>query len=595
MPLPEIPKADFLATQGRFQAKSGQRQVNLSARSGGFAESKRDSVLASTQYEGLDAVSRERTNPRRASPRATSGAGSMANALIVKETFLPSSRKARHAAQYVRMSTDHQRYSTENQASAIAAYAAERNINVIRTYRDEGRSGLRIFGRDGLGELIDDVQLGRAQFDCILVYDVSRWGRFQDVDESAYYEFICRKAGIQVHYCAEQFENDGSLASNILKNLKRAMAGEYSRDLSTKVFIGQCRITELGFWHGGQPGYGLRRQLIDDQGTPRGQLEYGQQKFLQTDRVILKPGPTSEIETVRRIFRAFVTQRKRVTEIAADLNADQIPTSRGNHWSGQTIDKVLTCEAYIGNIVFNRTSFKLKQKAVINPPEMWIRRTNALDAIIAPKLFAKAQEIIARRRQRLTDQEVLDRLSALWRKKGHLSHKIIIATDDVPDTSTYIKRFGSLAAAYKLIGFQPKPRYRWAETRARIRSIVGLAVTKIASAIRELGVDTTFDEDSCLLNLNEKVKVSIVSARCISYGVGSAPRWRVRADWHPDSELTLVVRMDASNKKIQNYYLLPTKALPKTRCKKLCITNRFFPKSNRYNRSEALVRALLDV
>jgi DNA invertase Pin-like site-specific DNA recombinase len=474
------------------------------------------------------------------------------------------------------MSTDHQRYSTENQAAAIAAYATERNITIVRTYRDEGRSGLRIFGRDGLGELIDDVQHGRAQFDCILVYDVSRWGRFQDVDESAYYEFICKKAGIQVHYCVEDFENDGSFASTIAKYLKRTMAGQYSRDLSTKVFIGQCRITELGFWHGGQPGYGLRRQLIDDRGTPRTQLEYGQQKFLQTDRVILKPGPTSEVETVRRIFRSFVTQKKRVTEIASELNADHILTSRGNQWSGQTIDKILTSEAYIGNIVFNRTSYKLKQKAVVNPPEMWIRRSNALDAIIAPKIFAKAQEIIARRRRRLTDQEALEQLTVLWRKKGHLSHKIIIATDNVPDTSTYIKRFGSLAAAYKLIGFQPKPRYRWAETKARIHSIVRAAVAEIVSSIEKLGGNAAFDQENDLLTMSGRVKVSVGSARCLAYGPDSGPRWRVRADQRRESDLTLVVRMNASNEKIQGYYLLPTSALPRTRCKKLCITNRVF-------------------
>jgi len=58
--------------------------------------------------------------------------------------------------------------------------------------------------------LIDDVRSGVADFSAILVYDVSRWGRFQDADESAYYEFICKEAGITVHYCAEQFENDGS-------------------------------------------------------------------------------------------------------------------------------------------------------------------------------------------------------------------------------------------------------------------------------------------------------------------------------------------------------------------------------------------------
>ena len=60
--------------------------------------------------------------------------------------------------------------------------------------------GLRIDGRQGLKDLIADVVLGRADFDHILVYDVSRWGRFQDADESAHYEFICKQAGVRVEY-----------------------------------------------------------------------------------------------------------------------------------------------------------------------------------------------------------------------------------------------------------------------------------------------------------------------------------------------------------------------------------------------------------
>jgi len=77
-------------------------------------------------------------------------------------------------------------------------------------YSDEGKSGLNIEGRDSLTQMIKDVQSGTAQFSCILVYDVNRWGRFQDADQSAYLEYICRQAGVAVHYCAEQFENDGS-------------------------------------------------------------------------------------------------------------------------------------------------------------------------------------------------------------------------------------------------------------------------------------------------------------------------------------------------------------------------------------------------
>lgn len=178
-------------------------------------------------------------------------------------------KRVMRAAQYVRMSTEHQKYSTENQAEAIAAYAARRGFEIVRTYEDAGKSGLRLDGRAGLQKLIADVKVGAADFEAILVYDISRWGRFQDSDESAYYEFICREAGIAVHYCAEQFENDGSLSATVIKSMKRAMAGEYSRELSAKVFAGQCRLITLGYRQGGPAGYGLRRQLVDEHGGPK--------------------------------------------------------------------------------------------------------------------------------------------------------------------------------------------------------------------------------------------------------------------------------------------------------------------------------------
>src|SRR5882724_2955899 len=154
------------------------------------------------------------------------------------------------AAQYVRMSTEHQQYSTENQLDAIETYARVHNMEIVRTYSDSGKSGLNLVGREGLRDLLRDVETGRADYSAILVYDISRWGRFQDADESAYYEYVCKRAGISVQYCAEQFENDGSPVSTIVKGVKRAMAGEYSRELSAKVFAGQCRLIQRGFKQG---------------------------------------------------------------------------------------------------------------------------------------------------------------------------------------------------------------------------------------------------------------------------------------------------------------------------------------------------------
>ncbi len=129
------------------------------------------------------------------------------------------------AAQYVRMSTEHQKYSTENQRDLIKEYADSNGMIIVKTYADDGKSGLSIGGRKSLKLLIQDVENGNADFNIILVYDVSRWGRFQDADESAYYEYICKRVGINVIYCAEQFKNDGSPVSTIVKSVKRAMLG----------------------------------------------------------------------------------------------------------------------------------------------------------------------------------------------------------------------------------------------------------------------------------------------------------------------------------------------------------------------------------
>jgi DNA invertase Pin-like site-specific DNA recombinase len=89
----------------------------------------------------------------------------------------------RRAAEYVRMSTDHQKYSTENQSDAIRKYATERGFELVRSYADAGKSGLRIEGREALQQLIQDVQDGTADFEVILVYDVSRWGANPDTED----------------------------------------------------------------------------------------------------------------------------------------------------------------------------------------------------------------------------------------------------------------------------------------------------------------------------------------------------------------------------------------------------------------------------
>jgi DNA invertase Pin-like site-specific DNA recombinase len=158
------------------------------------------------------------------------------------------------AAQYLRMSNERQEYSLEYQTQAIAKYAYDQGFCVVHTYSAPAISGVLLRRRKGLQKLIQDVVQGWATYKAVLVYDVSRWGRFQDTDESAHYELLCKSAGVPVHYCAEAFPNDDAWPSMIMKSLKRVMAGEYSRELGVKVFAGQKRGATLGFRQGAVPG-----------------------------------------------------------------------------------------------------------------------------------------------------------------------------------------------------------------------------------------------------------------------------------------------------------------------------------------------------
>ncbi|SMX36752.1 Recombinase [Octadecabacter ascidiaceicola] len=477
-----------------------------------------------------------------------------------------SNRKIRKAAQYVRMSTDHQRYSTENQSDAIARYAEERGYEIIETYSDAGKSGLRITGRDGLTQLLEDIQVGQTNFRTVLVYDISRWGRFQDADESAYYEYICKRAGITVEYCAEQFENDGSPVSTIVKGVKRAMAGEYSRELSQKVFAGQSRLIEMGFRQGGPPGFGLRRMLIDEMGNQKGVLVRGEHKSIQTDRVTLVPGPAEEIAVVNQIFQNFVEDNQSEATIAAELNGKGIKTDLNRDWTPSVVRQLLSNEKYIGNNIWNRNSFKLKKQHVRNTPDNWVRSEGAFEAIVDAGLFAAAKAIFAARAQRYSDEEMLDGLRDALQTHGFLSGFVINEASALPSSGAYQSRFGSLLRAYKLVGFTPDRDYRYIEINKRLRKIHAEIVEDTVHGIEHVGGDVQQDAKTGLLTINHEFSASVIIPRCKQTGTG-AYRWNIRLDTSLVPDITVVVRMDQANETPLDYYLLPTEdmTLPKLR------------------------------
>ncbi len=480
----------------------------------------------------------------------------MTNALIVHKTQLPRFHDTFRAAQYVRMSTDHQRYSIANQATTIAAYAASRNLSIVRTYADEAQSGLKIENRMALIQLIEDVQSGHADFSHILVYDVSRWGRFQDTDESAHYEFICKRAGVKVAYCAELFDNDGSLMSSIMKNLKRVMAAEYSRELSTKVFAGACRLSSLGFRQGGQPGYGLRRELIDESGRSKGIMERGQRKNLQSDRVLLRPGPPHELAIVRRIFTEFAIEKRSEEKIARQLNMDGIITLHGRPWTNWMVHYLLENENYIGNLVYNRRSNKLRQSPKHNPPDCWIRSQTAFAPIVDPEMFAKARKRMQTRYVSISNEDMLKGLRIRLKKSGRLSKDVIDAAEELPCATLYQLRFGSLRNAYRLIGYHSTRDCAYVDSREERDKLLIDVAANVAREAEALGGQAVFNKKRALLILNGILNVSLRVARVWKAHDG-APVWTIYRRALLPEGLILAIRLDEQNRFPLDYFVFP--------------------------------------
>jgi DNA invertase Pin-like site-specific DNA recombinase len=383
------------------------------------------------------------------------------------------------AAQYLRMSTEHQNYSLLNQSAAIQQYAEQRGFLITRTYEDAGKSGLKLKNRPGLMQLLADV-VNKPDYRAILVYDVSRWGRFQDVDEAAHYEFICKSAGVPVLYCAEHFGNEVTITNAILKGLKRAMAAEYSRELGDKSYFGQRRLVELGFKGGGTAPYGLRRFLISSDGKPKGILHHGECKAIHSDRVILVPGPAKEIATVRRVFQLLANDHWTIKQVARQLNAEGIPYPPGEKWTRDAVEHILRDPKYTGCNVWGRTSCRLKGRVKRIPKELWVMKAGAFEPIVPKKLFQDANDAV--RSRYWSNERLLDGLRRVLAEEGAITQEILGRRMTGPKYGAIVAHFGSLQNALTKIGYQHVKNYQDARCKGAVTQKLQHGIVKKLAA-----------------------------------------------------------------------------------------------------------------
>jgi DNA invertase Pin-like site-specific DNA recombinase len=458
------------------------------------------------------------------------------------------------AAIYLRVSTESQNYSTRHQRAAIAEYVRANSMTIVREYVDDGKSGLDIKRRAGLLRLISDVQAGDADFKVIIVYDVSRWGRFQDVDEAAYHEHTCRRAGIAVLYCAEAFQNDGSPLASLLKSMKRTMAAEYSRELSSKVFGAKCRFIGMGYKQCGQAGYGLRRISLAADGTPRRELQYGEGKGTLTDRVVFALGPAHEIATVRRIYKLYIEQRASEPAIAKLLNDEGIDSEFDRPWTPAMVNSVLTNEKYVGSLVYNRRSGKLSTPREHNDSGDWVVNDGAIPRILSRALFNKAQAERARRTKRYQPAELLDLPRDCYKRHGKVIAPIIAADVLLPDPQLFIRTFGSLVTAYGLAGLPKNALHGFVDTKHALLGLRHALFSEVCAQACHVGASIGIMDEPFTLVIDRiiTVRVDVVPLRQPHRG---APSWKVPL--HVGVDFVLAARHDSDSGRLLDYFLLP--------------------------------------
>lgn len=460
-------------------------------------------------------------------------------------------------AQYLRMSTDHQQYSLHNQSEYIKDYAEKNNMEIAYTYDDAGKSGVSIIGRHSLQQLLSDVEQKKIDIQAVLFYDVSRFGRFQNSDEAAYYSFLFERNGVDLIYCSEPIPTkDFPLESSVILNIKRSSAAYHSRNLSEKVFIGQVNLIKLGYHQGGMAGYGLRRLLVDENGIAKEILGFRKRKSIQTDRVILIPGPKNEIKIVNSIYDLFIDDNMPEFIIAERLNEQNIPAENGTLWTRAKIHQILTNEKYIGNNIYNKTSSKLKSRLVKNPKNEWVRCDKAYKPIISKKKYNKAQEIIQLRSVHLTNEELLEKLKQKLESNGKLSGFIIDEDDTGPSSSVYRTRFGGLLRAYTLIGYKPEHDYSYIQINEALRSFYSGIIEDFKGEILKSNCYIDEYKYAPMLYINDELLISVLITKCTPMKSGKL-RWKVRFDNSQKADITIVIRMDSQNISPLDFYIIP--------------------------------------
>ena len=257
---------------------------------------------------------------------------------------MPSKRRT---ALYLRMSTEQQDMSIDQQEAECRRYASVQGYEIIALYRDEGLSGSKHREkRVAFLRMLRDV--AKRQFDLILCYDLARFSRSNSLKLPQDINILT------AHDCRLVTVRDGEFDTETFGG---RMGLQFKAEMAHEVAVNQGRLSLRG------------REYLFDQGiNPNGALPYGYDREYTSPQGQTYRIPRQEKFPVVRGWRRQVTKNEEeakivlwlyesfaerlvgLGELARSLNGRGIPkpSARSKYWTQQTIRKILLADCYIG-------------------------------------------------------------------------------------------------------------------------------------------------------------------------------------------------------------------------------------------------------
>jgi len=319
---------------------------------------------------------------------------------------------ALRAVCYARCSTDRQEDSVERQAELLAAYAAAEGYALGPVFADDGVSGADL-SRPGLDALLAHVE-GDRLGGVVLIEHPDRIGRWTDARRAGALELRLEDAGWQVVYLTGSVSTGDELADSLLRTTTAAQAGKVAEATSAKTIGGMVRRLRSGCAPGGRVPYGYASELVGPDGTVTRVARTEKRPKRDDERSRWVLGDEAEGATVRRIFSTVAAGGASFASLAAEFNAEGVPSPSGGRWGASTIRAMVNRygEVFAGHVVWNRSTHgkrhqvdgegrPVKRKGqghAANAEADWIVLRDRHPALVSDELLAQARAAVADRR-----------------------------------------------------------------------------------------------------------------------------------------------------------------------------------------------------